>query len=171
MRITIRNRTNKKISIRAKEDMRTFARVMVRHLGIEYWIKEIEITFVKDDGSYYPKDKPLFGFKKLFDGEVVKIDFSKTYGTSKDDRNGIIIHELTHVQQLIAGELKIADDCRTVYWKGKKTETWKKFRFAKYYKLKETNKHRAYIKKLLPWEAAVDLNFKKYSFLLDDDEG
>lgn len=167
MRVTIRNRTNKKISVRSKEDLRTFFKHIVRILGIEDWIDEAQLTFTKDHGSYYPKGKPLHGFRRLYDGKIVKIDFAGSWNVSQDKRKRTIIHELTHVKQLIGGKLEISDDSKTAYWKGRKTVKWKQFRFAELDKLREPEDMQAYLNKYLPWEAEVQSNVDEYSFLLD----
>ncbi len=157
MKVKIRNRSNKKRSLSAMQELKDFSIHIAKELGIENKIILIQLNYTKGFSDYYPKGKPMFGFHKLFKNKKVKIDFARYWDYSQTDRKEAIVHELTHVKQMVDKRLIISRDFKNVIWKGRPNQSWKKWRFKIFNELtrKEKNKYTA---KLLPWEAEVQSN-------------
>ena len=154
MKISIRNLSNKRRSKQAMNELKEFAREQAELLGIDSKIKEIRLRYTTDFHGYFPKGKPLYGFKKLFSKGIVRIDLTRHWDISQSVRKSSIHHELIHVKQIINKDLQINRTGTIIKWKGKVINSWKKFRFDK----QEEKRGKAffnYTVKLLPWERDV----------------
>lgn len=141
------------------QELKDFSIKIAKKLGIENKINLIQLNYTKGFSDYYPKGRPLFGFRKLFSNKTVKIEFTKYWDSSQKERKKVIVHELTHVQQMIDQKLIISRNFKNVIWKGKSNQSWKKWRFKAFEELSRRAKNK-YTAKLLPWEAEVQTNIK-----------
>lgn len=163
MRVTIRNRTNKRRSVKSKEELRTFTRYIVKELGLTR-IKEINLTYTKQFSGYYTKDKPMHGFVKLYKNGRVRIDLTQWWDSSRIANRSAVVHELTHVKQMQQRRMVINKNENAINWNGKRTDKWKKFRFATLEAMTTTKDADAYLRKWLPWEGEVQKNLAKYVY-------
>jgi len=163
MRVIIRNKSNKRRSKTSMSELKEFACDIANKLKISNKIKVIRITYTKTFHGYYPKGKPMFGFKKLLNSGVVTIDLAHHWDYSKESNREGIIHELTHVKQLVEKRLVIDKDCKQVIWNGKTNNTWNKFRFSNLDGMNAEDQV-VYIEKFFPWERDVNRNIARYNY-------
>ena len=163
MKISIRNLSNKKRSRKAMNELKDFAREIAQKLKITDNISEIRLRYTKQFNGYYPKGQPLGGFFKLYNPEtqVVTIDFTGFWDISREDRLVAIVHELTHVHQMVSEKLQISSDGKECKWKGKDYQKWKKLKLSLLDDM-TPDEQTEYLHKYLPWEKEVDRNCKKY---------
>lgn len=161
MKISIRNRSKKKRSKAAMQELKEFAQAVAIKFGIHHKIKQINLTYKSNWANYYPKGKPLGGFKKLYHNGILTIDFTKYWDYSQKSRKEAIIHEMTHAKQIIEKRLVISRNQKELTWNGKPHVKWKNFRFKQYDSL-SVRKRTEYREALLPWEREVGRNLKKY---------
>jgi len=160
MKITLTNRSNKKRTKKARKKLKSFAYKVAKDLKLLDELKEIRLYYETQFKGYYPVNKPLHGFRKLFNNKVVTICFTQHWDLDVTSRKEAIVHELTHVKQMVEGRLKIRQP-KTVWWNGKLFNKWKKVNIDDVENLssKEWLKVR---KKYLPWEMEVHKNCKVY---------
>lgn len=161
MIVRIRNKSNKNRSLEAMKELKELATFVAQELNITEHINSISINYTKEL-NYYLKNKPLYGFYKLFNDNKVRIDLAKNWDKSQIIRKTTIVHELVHVKQMIEKRLVIGPDLDTAHWNGKLITSWKKFRWKELKELKTTIEQSLYIKKTLPWESEVNNYVKKY---------
>jgi len=165
VKITLSNKTNKPRSKKSRQELKDFAKYMAEELGITQSIKVIRLTYKKDFNGYYPKGKPLAGFFKLWNNGVVTIDLARHWDRSQEDRKTAIVHELTHVKQMISKQLVVYKNAKQVKWKGKYATQWKTFRDSIFDEL-TPDKQDLYVRICFPWEAQVQANCDKYQDMI-----
>ena len=141
--------------------LKAFTKKIAERLEIDHRIKHIDLRIVKEWHGYYPKGKPLGGFKKVRKGKTVRIDLTGHWDKSITMNKEAIVHELTHVKQLIEKRLEVNRSATELKWLGKKQVQWKKFRLSKLDSLGSINAWR-YTYKYMPWEKEVHDSIKKY---------
>jgi hypothetical protein len=161
MKVTIRNNSNKRRSKQAMQDIKDFTVCIARELEIYDKIKEVRIRYTKDWNGYYPKGKPFAGFKKLLSNKIVRIDLTRSWDRNISSRHEAIVHELTHVKQLIENRLQIHSSCRSVRWNHKTQSKWRMFR-DKFHEAMDVSLQQDYIELHFPWEAEVRQNCDRY---------
>ena len=164
MKVSIKNLSKKSRSKKYMNELKQYAREISFELGTALDIKEIKLTYKDHWNGYYPKGKPLGGFIKLYKNKIVQIDFVGHWDLNQHSRKRAIIHELTHVSQILEGRLQINKACNDLKWKGNPYPKWKLFRNKEYEEkstIKEKNK---YAGKLFPWEREVEKNISRYLF-------
>lgn len=162
MKIYIRNKSNKKRSKKSIKELRYFIIYIAKEFNITESVKEIHVNFMKDFNGYFPKNKPFGGFLKLFKDGKVQIDLARFWDYSRLDNRRGIVHELTHVKQMVEGRLVVHNDMKGVHWNGEENHTWRMFRFKKASQLDEQD-FKKYIAKYFPWEREVQINEYKYT--------
>ena len=161
-KLTLRNRSNKRRSSEAKADLKNFTRYIISELGLSKHIKEVKLAYTKDFYGYYPKGKPLGGFKKLYNNKTVSINFTRNWDADKKGRYIAIIQELTHVKHMIEGRLSISRNSKNLEWKGKPQSKWKDFRYSQYETIEGDKESHEYLCKHCPWYRGVKKNIDKY---------
>lgn len=146
------------------DELKRFAAEVAKALNIDSHISEIRIAYKKDFYNYYPKGKPFGGFDKLWDGNIAKLDLTKFWDINVAERKAAIVHELTHVRQLISRDLEVIGD-KTIVWKGQVNHTWKVFRDSILESIITTKERDKYINLCFPWENEVTENIKKFKNL------
>jgi hypothetical protein len=159
-KIKIKNNSNKLRSKKSIDELKNLAFKVCNDLKIYDIIDSCNINYTKKL-NYYRDSQPLYGFKKLFNNNKVTIDLAEVWDTSQYVRKLTIIHELTHAKQMIDKRLIINDNCNSVIWNGKVVNTWRKFKFTEFNKLKTNKEKDKYIKPKLPWELEVRKNVSK----------
>lgn len=155
MRVNITNRTNRRRSIAARQDLKDFAVKVAEKLGISDYIEEISLYYLKTHRMYF-REGPLGGFRRLWDGKRIRIDIAKHWDTDQHARKTAIVHEMTHVKQMIDRRLVIHHGGKSLKWRGRRYDGWKNYKFA----LDKTDSYRI---KHLPWESEVVENIRKYA--------
>ncbi len=163
MKITIRNFSNKRRSKAAMNELKSFTAEICAKLNIQRHIDLIKITYTKNPLDYYPVGKPLYGFYKLYHNRMVNINLAGSWDASQEVRMESIIHELTHVKQLVEKRLVVSRDFKSIKWMGKTHELWKKWRWKEYSALPRAKKYN-YTARLMPWEKEVQGNVDKYEY-------
>ena len=163
MKVVIRNLSSKKRSKKQYKELRLFAKTIANQLEINHKIKTLYLTY-RDEWphTYYPKQKPLGGFFKCWDGKRVSITFTGHWDVNMNTRMSSIVHELTHAKQMINKELLVFRNGKTVKWRGELNYSWKNFRFETLDGIQDRKKRNKYTNKHFPWEKEVQLNIKKF---------
>lgn len=164
MKVLIRNLSKKPRSRKAMNELRQFTTYMVSELSLSEHVDIVKLTYRDRFTGYYPKGKPLGGFFKLYKNKIVNIDIADFWDRNKECRHVAIIHELTHVQQMAHAELEIAEDCKSLKWRGKICNSWKSFNESIYSAIICETQAKRYMYKRMPWERSVGKNVDKYSF-------
>ena len=160
MKISIRNYSNKKRSHEAKKELKLYALEVASELNISEHIQDIRLEYRKEYRGYYGKKSPFQGFELLWNKGQVKIIFAAYYDRSQEMRKDFIVHELTHVRQLISGDLRPMGE--RIKWKGRFNHTWKKFRFKVMESFKNEADVETYLRKHFPWEIEVQKNCERF---------
>jgi hypothetical protein len=162
MKVVIRNNTNKKVSVQEKQKLKEFVFHIAQSLNIETYIPVVYLTYKKKWNGYYPKNKPLAGFFKSWNGKRVSIDFVAFWDTSLTARKEAIVHELTHAKQLIEKKLVIYKNGRQMKWNGNYYRDWKKWKTKEVFTIKNKSQRIASHTRYLPWEKDVVENVKTF---------
>lgn len=160
MKVTIRNLSKKPRGQRVKTDLKQYSEYIATELGISDHIKEIRLEYQNDYFGYYGKKGPFQGFELLWSNGRVRIIFANNYDQDQFARKSFIVHELTHVKQLIMGELEPMG--KEIKWRGRFNHTWKKFSFKAMEKKQGDKAVNGYIRKHFPWEKEVQANCDYY---------
>lgn len=161
MKINIRNKSD---IVRTKSEMdylKIFTAELAWELGIACDVREIRLRYRNWWYGYYPKGKPLAGFYKLFKAGIVTIDLTGHWDADLIARKTAIVHELTHVKQIVEKRLRVHSNCRVVHWNGSRVDTWKKYRESIRDSLTSQEARRRYKGNLIPWEWEVWENVDK----------
>lgn len=161
MKIKVINISNKRRSRKSTSLLKEFINLAICALDLEDHIDEVRIRFTKDFYNYFPKGKPLAGFDKLYSNRICKIDLTKHWDTSLKANKEAIIHELTHIRQLIDKRLVLGKDRKTVIWNGKVNNDWRKYNEAKFEKMSSKKSFELFYK-YMPWEKEVYNNIRKF---------
>ena len=162
MKISIRNYSNKKRSVKLKNELKIFTEKIAKELDIYSKIKEIKLFYVTNSHNYYPKDKPFGGFNFLFSKGIVNICFYKTWDKSQQCRKNVIIHELTHVKQLINKELEVSKNGKFVKWNNQIFDRWNLYDEQTYENCSiDSEIFETYKCFVMPWEVEIPYNIKK----------
>lgn len=163
MKIRVKNLSKKPRSKRQYKLLKDWAVFIALELNVYHHIDELRITYKNDwPYNYYPAGKPMGGFKKLYNNRIATIDLTDFWDEDMECRKGAIVHELTHLKQMVEGRLVPSSDYKSVKWNGKTSSKWKTFRTEFYDGLRSNKLARQYLTHHLPWEAEVQANLDKY---------
>lgn len=166
MRVRIRNFSKKARNRKSMNELKHWATFVAEIMDISTKIREIKLEYKNSYDGYYG-NSPFQGFDLLWNGKDAKIIFSQFYDSNQEQRRSFIVHELTHVLQLISGDMEIVGDNREkIKWKGRFNHTWKKFRFSKMESL-EKGQINGYLAKHFPWEKEVQINCDFFELIYD----
>lgn len=162
MIIKFKNYTKKKRSTRIKKELIEFSLYMAKEFEIDQNIKSLTFEFRNDWIGYYPKGKPLGGFRFMLSNGHMRIVLTKFWDINQKARKEAVVHEMTHAKQILTKKLVVVKD-KDIVWANKNYDKWKKFRFNKYVQIKNIKVQKEYLEKHFPWEQEVNQNIKRYN--------
>lgn len=122
-------------------------------------IKKVNIVVLKDYPTSLGYDK---AFSRLYKNGVVNLIITPSYNQNSATRRSLIAHELTHVLQMMTGELKFTLKGTSKHYLYRGKSYTKVYSFAKFDAYKSRKAQIKYISKICPWEYQPSLNADRF---------